>query len=166
MPGPDRERALLDLVSSNVAAVLGHDPSSAIDVTLQFRELGFDSLTAVELRNRLATVTGLRLPATLVFDHPTPAAVAEYLETELAPGPDRPEVLEHLDRLESALTEAALTESAVDDAVLTGLAARLDALSARLRRDGTDHPDAADHLSTASADEILDFIHKEFGNHG
>jgi acyl transferase domain-containing protein/NAD(P)-dependent dehydrogenase (short-subunit alcohol dehydrogenase family) len=162
----DRARVLLDLVRGEVAAVLGHAGTAAVDAAQPFSEIGFDSLTAVELRNRLTAATGLRLPATLVFDHPTPAAVAEYLETELAPGPDRPEVLEHLDRLESALTEAALTESAVDDAVLTGLAARLDALSARLRRDGTDHPDAADHLSTASADEILDFIHKEFGNHG
>jgi len=75
----ERERFLTSLVSSNAAMVLGHSPGEHINVDQPFRELGFDSLTAVELRNRLQTVTGLRLPATLVFDYPTPVRVAGFL---------------------------------------------------------------------------------------
>ncbi len=79
----DRDRAVLDLVRTHVAAVLGHDGPSAISPARPFGEIGFDSLAAVELRNILDSVTGMRLPATLVFDHPTPRALAEYLVTRL-----------------------------------------------------------------------------------
>ncbi len=89
LAGPERRRALLEEVRGTLAAVLGHTDGDGIDPDRPLRDLGVDSLAAVELRNALGTATGTRLPATLVFDHPTVRAVAAFLDERLpaTPGP-------------------------------------------------------------------------------
>ncbi|RKT54470.1 type I polyketide synthase [Saccharothrix australiensis] len=151
----DRARVLLDVVRDHLARVLGHDRPGAVDVRRGFLELGVDSLTAVELRNALAGATGLRLPATLIFDHPSPVALAEHLDRELAPAADfsAEELLAGLDRVEAELP-------ALDPDVADRLGARLRLLLGRL-----DHrePAADEHLATATDDEMFNFIENELG---
>ncbi|TMQ91288.1 SDR family NAD(P)-dependent oxidoreductase, partial [Actinomadura soli] len=108
LPRADQERALTDLVRAHVAGVLGHTHAAGTADDRAFRDMGFDSLTAVELRNRLNTETALRLPTTLVFDHPTPHALTAYLRErlELDDGPAGASVLAELDRVEAAIHAA------------------------------------------------------------
>ncbi|MFI5621773.1 SDR family NAD(P)-dependent oxidoreductase, partial [Streptomyces sp. NPDC051567] len=116
LPEEERLALLTDLVRAQVAAVLGHSDHTTIDADRAFQELGFDSLTAVELRNQLNTATGLRLPSTLVFDYPNPTTLATHLRRQItveevsvaAP------VLSDLDKLKSAIQAAASDRDAFD----------------------------------------------------
>ncbi|MEU4878808.1 beta-ketoacyl reductase, partial [Streptomyces sp. NPDC021608] len=157
MPQPERQRVLLDLVSADVATVLGRRGRDAIAPDRAFKDLGFDSLTGVELRNRLTAATGLQLPASAVFDYPTPAALADVLLEQLGASPTS--VLAELDRLEAALSSASL-----EDDVMTQMAKRLQTLATRYAAPGAVAEDeGAFDLESASDDELFSFAESELG---
>ncbi|MEU0538450.1 type I polyketide synthase [Nocardia sp. NPDC005978] len=112
----EQDRITLEFVRDQAAVVLGHDTSHMIPPEEPFKSLGFDSLSAVEFRNRLQTATGLKIPATIVFDRPTPRALATHLRTQIsAPTSENDnhtaELMELLSRIEERFATAELEES-------------------------------------------------------
>ncbi|MFC9681772.1 type I polyketide synthase [Streptomyces sp. NPDC056948] len=154
--GPDeREAVVVDLVRDQAAAVLGHTTGEAIPVDAPFTELGFDSLGGVEFRNRLAKATGLSLPSTLVFDHPTTVAVAKLVLSRLDDGGPDTSVEHHVESLRSVLSQITSGSEKVR------LARQIRALVADVleERDSTAEITAA-AVESATTDEIFALIDK------
>ncbi|WP_420115778.1 SDR family NAD(P)-dependent oxidoreductase, partial [Micromonospora sp.] len=136
LPAAECDQLLIELVRQTAAAVLGHTSAAQVPAQAKFKDLGFDSLSSVELRNRLNAATGVRLSATMVFEHPTPTAVAAYLRDELLGA--RP-----------AVTDAPPpTRTATDDdhIAIVGMACRLPG--------GVGSPDELWELLTTDGDAI------------
>ncbi|MBV9446187.1 MAG: SDR family NAD(P)-dependent oxidoreductase, partial [Streptosporangiaceae bacterium] len=152
-----REQILLDHVQTQTAATLGLPSRVEVPPDKPFSDLGFDSLTAVQLRNQLNASTGLRLPTTLVFDRPTPRELADYLYGQLV-GHDRPtegSILAELDRW-----EAVGARGEVDPAARRRIAVRMRSLLASWN--GGPAASSRD-LETATADDMFELISEEFG---
>ncbi|MEV8410687.1 type I polyketide synthase, partial [Streptomyces niveus] len=150
---------LLEFVRTHVATVLGHDGPRDIEPGRGFAELGVDSLAALELRNLLAERAEVRLPATLVFDHPTPKAIADLLHEELVGEPEAVSPLE----AEFASIEAALASGDPAGQEYGQVLARLRALTARWPEQGA-RGGESEEIESATADELFDILDGEFGD--
>jgi polyketide synthase 12 len=157
----DQHDVLLGMVRTHAAAVLGHAGADEVPAEVPFKDLGFDSLTAVEVRNRLSAATGLKLPTTVVFRHPTASAVAEYLREQLCPvaaDPAQP-IFTELDRLENVLRRLEPEGDARGR-----LVGRLEALLWRLGDGDTADADEVvdgDLLESASDEELFELIDQD-----
>ncbi|WP_171987826.1 type I polyketide synthase, partial [Streptomyces sp. MP131-18] len=170
----ERHDVLLDLIRGKAALALGHAGPDAVDPARGFTQAGFDSLAAVDLRNRLNEVTGLRLASTSLFDHPTPEALARHMATELAslldaaatpaaPARRAPTPAAGLDALEAAL--GALPVEEVGDEERLAVADRLERLLARWRPTGGAAAGGAtdEAIADATDDELFNLINKDLG---
>ncbi|MEU8860165.1 SDR family NAD(P)-dependent oxidoreductase [Streptomyces umbrinus] len=168
LPEAEREPTLVELVNEQVAQVLNYDDPAEIGQDRAFKDLGMDSMTAIDLRNRIGATVGVLLPATLVFDHASPAALARHLRKELFD--DEPGTVEGV-LADLARLEATMTALPPEEIARTRLPARLQSLISRLTEstggadgtDGTDSAAVADRLQEASAADVLAFIDKELG---
>jgi polyketide synthase 12 len=161
LPEAEVESFVLNLVRDEVAAVLGYASAQEVEPGKAFQEMGFDSLAAVELRNRLNGATGLGLGATAVFDYPTPAALADHLCSSIGMD-EKPSVAAGLNQLELMLSSLP-----ADDPERSKLASHLRSLAADLESDGRAEAGTSDlsRLESASDEELLDFIDEQVGAH-
>ncbi|MER6984431.1 phosphopantetheine-binding protein, partial [Streptomyces carpinensis] len=164
IPESEQRRTLLDLVRTHVAALLGYDDPGAIAGQRGFDDLGFDSVAAVDLRTRLTAATGKTLPTSMIYDHPTPDALAAHLWNELcAQGGADGElpVLAQLDRLERT-ADGLAPEEIESTRITTRLRSLLARLTDALATSG-ENGAVGDQLETASADDVFAFIDNELG---
>jgi acyl transferase domain-containing protein/acyl carrier protein len=160
-PESEWDDIVAELVRDHVAAVLGHASAGAVDPSQPFKDLGFDSLAAVELKNRLSQATAMKLPATLVFDYPTPIAVAEYVRSKVAGAvaPPPAEVDEQLDRL-----EVTLALIAGEDGEQARIKDRLRSLLTKLAgEEQVDGEAVAERIQSATEDDIFELIDEQLG---
>ncbi|MEV7190608.1 SDR family NAD(P)-dependent oxidoreductase [Streptomyces sp. NPDC093510] len=152
----ERTQHLLDVIRRHTAAVLGFEDRRPLDADKPFKDLGFDSLTAVEFRNALAGATGVRLPATLVFDHPTPRELAAHLHRELAPDDDPgTAILGSLDAVESLLLAGRThADDGLDPLVRARISVRLQSLLARWQEPEGPTGPSADITSAQAVDAV------------
>ncbi|WUC40210.1 SDR family NAD(P)-dependent oxidoreductase (plasmid) [Streptomyces sp. NBC_00557] len=160
MTAPEQAAAVLYVVRTHVAAILGHEDGSAVEPSRSFQDLGFDSVSAVDLRSRLSTAAGRKLPTTLVFDYTTPRALADYLLSQLCPQDGGgASVDEELDRFGEYL--AGLTAEQIEG---SRVVARLHALAGRLTKGDDEGAGSAQAtLESASADDVFEFINTTLG---
>ena len=164
LPREEWEGAMHEAVRAEVAAVLGHSSPATVDPHLTFKELGFDSLMALELRNQLSMVTGLRLAATLVFNYPTTAVLAESLLQRIAE--DAPIDRGVAVRAELERLEAAVANARMDDRERGMLQERLQSLAVRMSGESgaaEEEEAVARDIQAASAEEVIDFIDRQLG---
>jgi acyl carrier protein len=159
----ERLDLLTNLVRGHVAAILGHGSADAVEADRNFNELGFDSLTAVELRNQPNAATGLRLPATLVFDYPTAQDVATFLASELMPEAADNDGAGHEEQVRRVLTSIPL--SRLRDAGLLNTLLELGGAPAA-PRDGAEDADRSDQPDTIDAMDKNDLIDMAFNSLG
>ncbi|MEU5077549.1 KR domain-containing protein, partial [Streptomyces asoensis] len=159
----EQEALLLDFVRGHVAVVLGHAGMAKVGAETAFKDAGFDSLTSVELRNRLRGATGLKLAATVVFDYPNPLALARHLHRELGTT-TQPVVATHPLLAELSRLDAALATTPADDSVRAQVTARLQGLLASWSLANGTPPEEELDFDAASDDELFDLIDTEFGN--
>jgi polyketide synthase 7 len=175
-----RHSELVEMICSNAAAVLGHLNVADINADTGFQDLGFDSLSAVELRNRLKTATGLTMSPTVIFDHPTPSALAEHFDAELAAatttavttsGGDQPTSMARFNDIAREL-QSLLGQPQWNPDERTQLSARLEALLAAVNVSATstdlfqpEHPDDMynDDINTATESQLFAILDEDIG---